>query len=307
TSAYGLLVLDTTTVENSYGASLDGSVKVLDANSELDLADSSISNGIVSNLGTVISTGLSAIHSAAIDTSFEFKVTSGTLTIDDVGGAAGDSSIANTGTLEVIGDGTTLGAVKLEIDDTTISSNKLLQTSAYGLLVLDTTTVENSYGASLDGSVKVLDANSELDLADSSISNGIVSNLGTVISTGLSAIHSAAIDTSFEFKVTSGTLTIDDVGGAAGDSSIANTGTLEVIGDGTTLGAVKLEIDDTTISSNKLLQTSAYGLLVLATNTVENHYGASLDGSVKVLDANSELDLADSSISNGIVSNLGTV
>ena len=228
-----------------------GTVQV-DAGSTLDLAGTSISGGILSNTGTLDSTGASALDGVAISTGNLLEATNGTLIIQS-------GSVANTGT------------------------GKLLATTG-GTLDLQNVTVTDASGATVQ-----VDTSSFLDLESAAVAGGILSDAGTLDSTGSSSISNAAISIASTgiLESTGGKLTIDP-------STINNAGLLEANGG-------ELDLDNITTFSNsgKLLAT-ADSLLALNGDIIAN------TGTVQV-DAGSTLDLAGTSISGGILSGLGTI
>ena len=252
----GTLDLQSVTVTDDAAATVQ-----VDTTSVLDLEAATINGGSLSNAGTVNSTGASFIHGAAITTSNEFEVTAGKLTIDATGGA---SSIANTGIIEA------KTGSELDIDNTTVSSNKTLQALDTSTLVLNPTTVANSYGAGgvNPGTVNVGASTATLDLEASSITGGFLTNSGTVNSTGASALDGVATTTSDLLEVTAGTLIINS-------GSVANTGT------------------------GKLLATTG-GTLDLQSVTVTDDAAATVQ-----VDATSVLDLEAATINGGTVTNNG--
>jgi VCBS repeat-containing protein len=190
---------------NAVGSSTFGASSTIDNAGTITLNSASISdaNGltITNDAGGVINgaSGINLIDGATINNFGIIEATGGTLTIDP----PTPLTLTNTGTLEAI----TGGTLKLS-----------------NIAVVNTVT--DGQGGHHDGTVST-DSHSFFDLDSSSITGGNVSNLGTLMSTGTSAI-SAVIANGGTIEVSTGVLTLFGTISGSGHATIDGGATLEL-------------------------------------------------------------------------------
>ena len=221
--AGGVLALNSDQITNA------GGTIQADATAQLTLNGSTVSNGTVTNHGTLDLTG-------------NDKIQTGVLT--------------NTAILDVSGAGN-------EIDNETAFTNSgTLEVLAGGVLALNSDQITNA------GGTIQADATAQLTLNGTTVSNGTVTNYGTLDLTG-------------NDKIQTGVLT--------------NTAILDVSGAGN-------EIDSETAFTNSgTLEVLAGGVLALNSDQITN-----AGGTIQA-DATAQLTLNGSTVSNGTVTNHGTL
>jgi hypothetical protein len=241
--------LDGVTVHNGSGADPDGLIQV-DANAFLDFEAATITGGVLSNSGTVTSSGASALTGVMTTNNSGdlLEVTSGELTVTN-------GSVSNAGTIEVVA----------------------------GALDLDSVTVTKT---SVTAAVQV-DANAFLDLEAATISGGTLNISGELDSSGTSFITGATIINASHIKIVSGTLTIDPAPVTnTGQIQVTNDSTLVLSGEtiansvtnadgSTTKGTIEVDATDRTHFSTLDLDDSAISGGTLTISGVLDSIGTS--------------------------------
>ena len=200
-----------------------------DATAQLTLNGSTVSNGTVTNYGTLDLTGNDKIQTGVLTNTAILDVSGADNEIDN------ETAFTNSGTLEVL---------------------------AGGVLALNSDQIANA------GGTIQADATAQLTLNGSTVSNGTVTNYGTLDLTG-------------NDKIQTGVLT--------------NTAILDVSGAGN-------EIDNETAFTNSgTLEVLAGGVLALNSDQIAN-----AGGTIQA-DATAQLTLNGSTVSNGTVTNYGTL
>ncbi|WP_201723777.1 VCBS domain-containing protein, partial [Bradyrhizobium sacchari] len=185
-----------------------GTVKV-DASKQLTLNGAGLTGGAFTVQGTLDSSGATTITDASITNNGLIEALGGLLTLTTLTSA----SIANAGTLQANGG-------ELDIDHEAVTNTGTLAAINGSTLKLISTTVTNGTGA-----VSVA-SSSTLDLVGAVIDGGTVTIVGTLESTGISAINNADITNTGTITVTGGMLTIDP----ATPHSITNHALIQVSG-----------------------------------------------------------------------------
>ncbi|HTB01764.1 MAG TPA: autotransporter-associated beta strand repeat-containing protein, partial [Bradyrhizobium sp.] len=218
-----VLELTSTTVTNT-----NGTVTV-DALSTLDLnGGDSISNGTLGNSGLLDATGTNGLHDIAITNASgaTLESTGGVLTID-----GSNTTFNNAGLLEANGGG-------LDLNTDTLTNTGTLKATNSSTLELTNTGVTNT------GGTVTVDAGSTLNLnGGDSITNGTLSNSGTLNSIGTNSIG-AAVGGGGTLNVVGGTLTLTGDNTYTGATTI-NGGTLKLSGTGS-ISASSDVVDDAT-------------------------------------------------------------
>ena len=223
----------TVTFDNSTIDNTGGIVQV-DNGSTLDLESASVTGGTVTNNGTLNLTGGDTIENGTLDNTSQINVSSTGNALDNE-----TNPVTNAGTLEVLAG----GALTLSGDEVTNSGNMTVDGGTPGGL---------------------------LTLSSTAIAGGILSDTGTVNSTGTSSISNAAI-------------------------TVTSPGILE-----STSGELDLT-GDTITNTGTLLSTGTGSLLVLNGETVTN------TGGMLEADSGATLDLTNATIAGGLLTGLGTI
>ena len=329
----GKLVLNGTTnaelVTNFVGA-VNGTVQV-DANSEIDLQNATVSGGFVTVGGLFKSTGTSAIDAA-------------TITINSAGGnleASGGKLTLTPGTITLSNAGalTVTGGAELDLKDPSISNSsggkvqidtgsKLLVEFSTGTLALTGTDGKGMIILSGTALITGASGTNELDNVNNTISGaGTISNLdldneaaGTINATGGALVLNTGttIDNAGLLEATaSGTLDVQD-----SDINNSGTGTLGIAIDATS----KLVVDVTSLKLDGggvvTLTGGAIDGNSMSVNTLDNsdntihgygYIGADLlalhnEGTVNANVASNTLDInTGSGLANAIINDGGTL
>jgi fibronectin-binding autotransporter adhesin len=271
--AAGALTLDlATTIANASGTI------TVDATATLTMNDASITDGTLTNGGTVNSIGTDVITHAAITNTSILEATAGVLTISSSGGV----TLTNSGTLEANGG-------ELDITGEPVTNTGTLQATDNSILKLTTTTVTNTDGET-NGTVTI-DLGSTLDLVSATIIDGTLTNHGTLDATGASAITDVGITNTGTIEATSGILTIDP---AIAGVTLINSGTLEANGG-------ELDITGDPVINTGILQSIDNSILKLTSLMVTNTGGKVTVG------VGSTLALVSAIIIEGTLTNHGTI
>ena len=312
----GALTLDTATTVANAG----GTVQV-DSGATLNLNTASITSGILTNAGTVDTTGTDALHGVTVTNSHLMEVVSGALTLDTattVANAGGTVQVDSGATLNLntasITSGILTNAGTVDTTGTdalhgvTVTNSHLMEVVS-GALTLDTATTVANAG----GTVQV-DSGATLNLNTASITSGILTNAGTVDTTGTDALHGVTVTNSHLMEVVSGALTLDTA------TTVANAGGTVQVDSGATLNLNTASITSGILTNAGTVDTTGtdalHGVTVTNSHLMEVVSGAlTLDtattvanagGTVQV-DSGATLNLNTASITSGILTNAGTV
>jgi Ca2+-binding RTX toxin-like protein len=210
----------------------------------------------LNKVGTVVSSGTVNISSLAVSAGVTLNITGGSFSIPT---SAAGKPLANAGIIS-IGSGATMTVGDAAHAGDVVNSNTL-QVGG-GTLNLLNVAVDNT-GATIE-----VDAASVLNLEAAGIDGGILTNNGSVVSAGVSALANVATANGNLLEVTGGTLTIQN-------GSVANAGgTLKVD------AGVTLELDGATISGGTITDNGI--IHVTGNSTIDG--GASLNNGVVNVD-----------------------